>query len=211
MTTQFIAEKAKYPVVLRVRVRELRAHQELGAAMCLHCCSRQRRVVLDMPNGGIRITYQWTVEIEGKERPACVAETMSIADAKTEATALCVAEALPARPPPETTVARSMTSGLLFLTFSTSRDTGHNSTSQGEDAALCAAASSLDSDGGQRSHPRKSNICWIFGLIVAGQRQPPKNLICGKGGPRFARPSLPIKAVLLPWRAERRRAHRDAQ
>ena len=37
----------------------------------------------DMPNGGIRMTYQWTVEIEGKERPACVAETMSIAYAKT--------------------------------------------------------------------------------------------------------------------------------
>jgi acyl dehydratase len=37
----------------------------------------------DMANGGIRMTYQWTVEIEGKERPACVAETMSIAYAKT--------------------------------------------------------------------------------------------------------------------------------
>ena len=37
----------------------------------------------DMPNGGIRMTYQWTVEIEGKERPACVAETMSIAYPKT--------------------------------------------------------------------------------------------------------------------------------
>ncbi|GEP59422.1 hypothetical protein RSO01_65880 [Reyranella soli] len=37
----------------------------------------------DMPSGGIRMTYQWTVEIEGKERPACVAETMSIAYAKT--------------------------------------------------------------------------------------------------------------------------------
>jgi acyl dehydratase len=37
----------------------------------------------DMPNGGIRMTYQWTVEIEGQERPACVAETMSIAYAKT--------------------------------------------------------------------------------------------------------------------------------
>ena len=37
----------------------------------------------DMPNGGIRMTYQWTVEIEGKDRPACVAETMSIAYAKT--------------------------------------------------------------------------------------------------------------------------------
>ena len=37
----------------------------------------------DMPNGGIRMTDQRTVEIEGKERPACVAETMSIAYAKT--------------------------------------------------------------------------------------------------------------------------------
>ena len=37
----------------------------------------------DMPNGGIRMTYEWTVEIEGKERPACVAETMSIVYAKT--------------------------------------------------------------------------------------------------------------------------------
>ena len=37
----------------------------------------------DMKDGGIRMTYQWTVEIEGKERPACVAETMSIAYAKT--------------------------------------------------------------------------------------------------------------------------------
>ncbi len=37
----------------------------------------------DMPNGGIRMTYQLTVEIEGDERPACVAETMSIAYAKT--------------------------------------------------------------------------------------------------------------------------------
>jgi acyl dehydratase len=36
-----------------------------------------------MKDGGIRMTYQWTVEIEGKERPACVAETMSIAYAKT--------------------------------------------------------------------------------------------------------------------------------
>ena len=37
----------------------------------------------DMKDGGIRMTYQWTVEIEGKERPACVAETMSIAYPKT--------------------------------------------------------------------------------------------------------------------------------
>jgi acyl dehydratase len=45
---------------------------------------RQKLIAADdMPNGGIRMTYQWTVEIEGKERPACVAETMSIAYAKT--------------------------------------------------------------------------------------------------------------------------------
>ena len=31
----------------------------------------------------MRRAAQWTVEIEGKERPACVAETMSIAYAKT--------------------------------------------------------------------------------------------------------------------------------
>jgi len=37
----------------------------------------------DMPNGGIRMTYQWTVEIEGKDRPACIAETMSIAYPRT--------------------------------------------------------------------------------------------------------------------------------
>ena len=28
--------------------------------------------------GGVRLTNQVTVEIEGQERPACVAETMSI-------------------------------------------------------------------------------------------------------------------------------------
>ena len=39
----------------------------------------------DMPNGGIRMQYQWIVEIEGRERPACVAETMSSAYAKTYA------------------------------------------------------------------------------------------------------------------------------
>ncbi len=32
---------------------------------------------------GARMMYQWTVEIEGKERPACVAETMSIAYPRT--------------------------------------------------------------------------------------------------------------------------------
>ena len=31
-----------------------------------------------MDGGGVRLTNQFTVEIEGQERPACVAETMSI-------------------------------------------------------------------------------------------------------------------------------------
>jgi len=31
-----------------------------------------------MTGGGVRLTNQVTVEIEGQERPACVAETMSI-------------------------------------------------------------------------------------------------------------------------------------
>ena len=29
-------------------------------------------------SGGVRLTNQVTIEIEGQERPACVAETMSI-------------------------------------------------------------------------------------------------------------------------------------
>ena len=36
-----------------------------------------------MDKGGVRLTNQVTIEIEGQERPACVAETMSIAYAKT--------------------------------------------------------------------------------------------------------------------------------
>ena len=31
-----------------------------------------------MDKGGVRLTNQVTIEIEGQERPACVAETMSI-------------------------------------------------------------------------------------------------------------------------------------
>jgi hypothetical protein len=31
-----------------------------------------------MDKGGVRLTNQVTIEIEGKDRPACVAETMSI-------------------------------------------------------------------------------------------------------------------------------------
>ena len=32
----------------------------------------------DMPGGGVRVTYQTTVEIEGGTRPACVAETLAV-------------------------------------------------------------------------------------------------------------------------------------
>ena len=35
-------------------------------------------VPLLLDGGGVRLTNQFTVEIEGQERPACVAETMSI-------------------------------------------------------------------------------------------------------------------------------------
>jgi hypothetical protein len=31
-----------------------------------------------MNKGGVRLTNQVTIEIEGQERPACIAETMSI-------------------------------------------------------------------------------------------------------------------------------------
>jgi hypothetical protein len=31
-----------------------------------------------MDKGGVRLTNQVTIEIEGQERPACVAETMAI-------------------------------------------------------------------------------------------------------------------------------------
>jgi acyl dehydratase len=45
---------------------------------------RQKLVAADdMPNNGIRMTYEWVIEIEGKDRPACVAETMGIAYART--------------------------------------------------------------------------------------------------------------------------------
>jgi acyl dehydratase len=63
------SNKVRYTSPVQVGAR-IRGRQKLLAAD-------------DMPNGGIRMTYQWTVEIEGKERPACVAETMSIAYAKT--------------------------------------------------------------------------------------------------------------------------------
>lgn len=63
------SNKVRYTSPVQVGAR-IRGRQKLLAAD-------------DMPNGGIRMTYQWTVEIEGKERPACVAETMSIAYART--------------------------------------------------------------------------------------------------------------------------------
>ena len=63
------SNKVRYTSPVQVGAR-IRGRQKLLAAD-------------DMPGGGIRMTYQWTVEIEGQERPACVAETMSIAYAKT--------------------------------------------------------------------------------------------------------------------------------
>jgi acyl dehydratase len=63
------SNKVRYTSPVQVGAR-IRGRQKLLAAD-------------DMKDGGIRMTYQWTVEIEGKERPACVAETMSIAYAKT--------------------------------------------------------------------------------------------------------------------------------
>ncbi|MBP6767148.1 MAG: MaoC family dehydratase [Reyranella sp.] len=63
------SNKVRYTSPVQVGAR-IRGRQKLLAAD-------------DMPNGGIRMTYQWTVEIEGQERPACVAETMSIAYART--------------------------------------------------------------------------------------------------------------------------------
>ena len=62
------SNKVRYTSPVQVGAR-IRGRQKLLAAD-------------DMKDGGIRMTYQWTVEIEGKERPACVAETMSIAYAK---------------------------------------------------------------------------------------------------------------------------------
>ena len=42
-------------------------------------CARTKLMAADaMDGGGVRLTNQVTVEIEGQERPACVAETMSI-------------------------------------------------------------------------------------------------------------------------------------
>ncbi len=41
--------------------------------------ARAKLIAADaMANGGLRLTNQVTIEIEGQERPACVAETMSI-------------------------------------------------------------------------------------------------------------------------------------
>ncbi len=63
------SNKVRYTSPVQVGAR-IRGRQKLLAAD-------------DMKDGGIRMTYQWTIEIEGKERPACVAETMSIAYPKT--------------------------------------------------------------------------------------------------------------------------------
>ena len=59
------SNKVRYTSPVQVGAR-IRGRQKLLAAD-------------DMKDGGIRMTYQWTAEIEGKERPACIAETMSIA------------------------------------------------------------------------------------------------------------------------------------
>ena len=41
--------------------------------------ARTRLLAADAMNGGgVRLTNQVTIEVEGQERPACVAETMSI-------------------------------------------------------------------------------------------------------------------------------------
>ena len=41
--------------------------------------ARDKLIAADpMKGGGVRLTNEVTVEIEGQERPACVAETMSI-------------------------------------------------------------------------------------------------------------------------------------
>jgi acyl dehydratase len=42
--------------------------------------ARQKLVAAEaMPGNGVRMTYEWTIECEGADKPACVAETMSIA------------------------------------------------------------------------------------------------------------------------------------
>ena len=42
--------------------------------------ARQTLLAADpMPGNGVRMTYQWTIEREGADKPACIAETMSIA------------------------------------------------------------------------------------------------------------------------------------
>ena len=41
--------------------------------------ARAKLIAADpMDKGGVRLTNQVTIEIEGQERPACVAETMAI-------------------------------------------------------------------------------------------------------------------------------------
>ena len=42
--------------------------------------ARQKLVAADpMPGNGMRMTYEWTIEREGGDKPACIAETMGIA------------------------------------------------------------------------------------------------------------------------------------
>jgi acyl dehydratase len=41
--------------------------------------ARARLIAADpMKGGGVRLTNEMTIEIEGQEKPACIAETMSI-------------------------------------------------------------------------------------------------------------------------------------
>ena len=39
---------------------------------------RQKLIGVEAKSGGLQLKNQCTIEIEGEERPACVAETMSI-------------------------------------------------------------------------------------------------------------------------------------
>ncbi len=42
--------------------------------------ARQKLLAADpMPGNGMRMTYEWTIEREGADKPACIAETMGIA------------------------------------------------------------------------------------------------------------------------------------
>ncbi|TWT05025.1 MaoC family dehydratase [Reyranella sp. CPCC 100927] len=42
--------------------------------------ARQKLLAADpMPGNGMRMTYEWTIERDGGDKPACIAETMGIA------------------------------------------------------------------------------------------------------------------------------------